>query len=386
MTNQLAQAVVDGVQKVIGLRPVGLHDPDLTGKEGFYLSECLEAGQVSSIGPFVTEFESRLAERCEVASCVATVNGTAALHIALLLAGVQPGDEVVMSPLSFVAPANAVAYCGAQPTFVDIESESLGLSPEALRSWLQRNCFVRASELVNRQTGNYIRAVVAVHAFGHPCRIDALVAVASEFGLPVIEDAAESLGSLLGNRATGSFGTIGTLSFNGNKIVTTGGGGALLSNDSELMLRARHVTTTAKVSHPWRYFHDSVGYNYRLPNINAALGLAQLEKLDNFICSKRELFSRYAATFSGLQDVEVLAEPTSARSNYWLQNLVLSPEVAHHRDSILEALIAAGYGARPAWEPLSELPAFARSCRDGLENVTRLAGRIISLPSGVGLV
>lgn len=386
MDYQLAKEVVDRVNYAIGDAPVGLHDPTLVGNEFDYLNQCLESGQVSSIGSFVNDFESNLAAMCGVGSCVATVNGTAALHVAMVLAGVQPGDEVVMSPLSFVAPANAVAYCGAQPVFLDIESDSLGLSPEALESWLRTDCIMRANELVNRRTGSPVRAVIAVHVFGHPCRIDELVAVASEFGLPVIEDAAESLGSLWGNRATGSFGLIGVLSFNGNKIVTTGGGGALLGEDYELMERARHLTTTAKVDHPWQYFHDSVGYNYRMPNINAALGLAQLESLDGFISRKRELFARYSAAFSEVKDVSVLSEPTRARSNYWLQNLVLSSEAAGQRDAILEALIAAGYGARPAWEPLSQLPAFKQSSRDGLENVARLAKRIISVPSGAGIV
>ena len=271
------------------------------------------------------------------------------------------------------------------PVFVDIEPESLGLSPDALRSWLESNCLMSANELVNRQTGNPVRAVVAVHVFGHPCRIDELVAVASEFGLPVIEDAAESLGSLFENRATGSFGAIGTLSFNGNKIVTTGGGGALLCDDNELMLQARHLTTTAKVTHPWSYFHDRVGYNYRMPNVNAAIGLAQLEKLDDFVSRKRALFHRYAVTFSGIEGVSVLAEPSYSRSNYWLQNLILSEEEARQRDAILEALNAAGYGARPAWEPLSELPAFIDTPRGDLGNVRRLVKRIISLPSGAGL-
>ena len=385
MAIPLAQEVVNCVRRAIGDAPVGLHDPVLTGDEARYVSQCLESGQVSSIGSFVRDFESKLAARCEVSSCVATVNGTAALHTAMMLAGVRPGDEVVMSPLSFVAPANAVAYCGAEPIFVDIEAESLGMSPEALQSWLRTKCVMRSNELVNLQTGNPVRAVVAVHVFGHPCRIDALIDVASEFGLPVIEDAAESLGSLLEGRATGSFGKIGTLSFNGNKIVTTGGGGALLSDDVMMMERARHLTTTAKVNHPWKYFHDSVGYNYRMPNVNAALGLAQLERLDGFISRKRVLFARYAAAFSGMQEILVLPEPPQARSNYWLQNLILSPEVAHQRDSILDSLIAAGYGARPAWEPLCELPAFSKSCRDPLENVTQLAKRIISLPSGAGL-
>lgn len=385
MVNQLALDILDGVKHAIGNGPVGLHDPELTSNESCYLTECLASSQVSSIGPFVTEFESKLAARSEVNSCVTTVNGTAALHTAMILMGVRPGDEVVMSPLSFVAPANAVAYCGARPTFVDIEPESHGLSPDALRSWLESNCLMKANELVNRQTGNPVRAVVAVHVFGHPCRIQELVTVASEFGLPVIEDAAESLGSLIEDRATGSFGSIATLSFNGNKIVTTGGGGALLSNDNELMRQARHLTTTAKVTHPWSYFHDRVGYNYRMPNVNAAIGLAQLEKLDDFVSRKRALFHRYSAAFSGIPGVSVLAEPSWARSNYWLQNIILSEEKAQHRDFILEALNAAGYGTRPAWEPLSELPAFADTPRGDLANVKQLTKRIISLPSGAGL-
>jgi perosamine synthetase len=338
------------------------------------------------VGKFVDRFESDLAAFTGAKRAVAVVNGTAALHVALLLAGVEPGDEVLVPALTFVATANAVAYCHATPHFVDSEDGTLGLDAGALREHLLATTDQRGSLCVNRNTGRVIRAMVPMHAFGHPGDIEALLGVARDFGIVLVEDAAESLGSFVGDRHTGTFGHLGTLSFNGNKTITTGGGGAILTNDEALGARAKHLTTTAKQPHRWAFLHDQVGYNYRLPNLNAALGCAQLEQLPTFLEDKRRLYEAYARRFDSMAGVRLMKEPAGCTSNYWLQVLLLDQDQAPLRDAVLTATNDAGYMTRPVWTLMHRLPAFAACPRAALPVAESIEQRLINIPSSVGLL
>jgi perosamine synthetase len=377
----LASRVIDAVHSVVGSGPVGLHEPCFAGNEWSYLKECLDSTYVSSVGKFVDRFEADLAAYTGAKHAVAVMNGTAALHVALRLAGVQPGDEVILPTLTFVATANAVAYCGATPHFVDSEERTLGLAPEALRGYLQGVAEIRGGQCINRHTGRVIRALVPMHTFGHPVDIEGVMAVARHFHLALVEDAAESLGSTVHGRHTGTFGLMGTLSFNGNKTITTGGGGAILTNDPELAKRAKHVTTTAKVPHRWKYLHDEIGYNYRMPNINAALGCAQLEQLPDFLAAKRRLFERYQAAFASVTQSRLVVEPEGCRSNYWLQTLMLDESAAGQRDGILAATNDAGLMTRPPWTLLHRLAPYRTCPKMELPVAESLERRLINLPS-----
>ena len=381
----LAVRIVEAIHTVVGLGPVALHEPRFAGNEWVYLKECLDSSFVSSVGKFVDRFEAELASFTGAKHAVAVVNGTAALHIALRLAGVQSNDEVLLPALTFVATANAVSYCGAVPHFADSDEGDLGMDPHALREYLRANTEIRSKQCINRATGRAIRAVVPMHAFGHPVDIEALSAVARDFHLGLVEDAAESLGSTVHGQHTGTFGLMGTLSFNGNKTVTTGGGGAIITNDTALAKRAKHLTTTAKVAHRWEYRHDEIGYNYRMPNINAALGCAQLEQLPGFLKAKRRLFERYTAAFTDVREARLVAEPRGCRSNYWLQTLLLSTSAASQRDAILAATNDVGLMTRPTWTLMHRLPAFWECPRMPLPVAESLEARLINLPSSAYL-
>jgi len=382
----LPEVITEAIADVVGSRAVALHEPSFVGREWDYLKECLDSTFVSSVGKFVDRFEADLAAFTGAKRVVAVVNGTAALHVALLLADVAPGDEVLVPALTFVAAANAVAYCRATPHFVDSEARTLGLDALALREHLRATTEQRNGQCVNRATGRVIRAMVPMHAFGHPCDIDAILAVASDFGIALVEDAAESVGSYVGTRHTGTFGLLGVLSFNGNKTITTGGGGAILTNDEALAARAKHLTTTAKTPHRWEFFHDEVGYNYRMPNLNAALGCAQLEQLQAFLESKRRLYKAYAQRFEGLAGVRLMNEPAGCTSNFWLQALLLDDEQAPLRDAVLAATNDAGYMTRPAWTPMHRLPAFSECPRSALPVAESIERRLINIPSSSGLM
>ncbi len=382
----LAGQIVEAIERAAGAPPLALHEPRFAGNEWAYLKECLDSTFVSSVGKFVDRFEADLATYTGAKHAVAVVNGTAALHAALQLAGVGPGDEVLIPALTFIATANAVSYCGAVPHFVDSEERTLGLDPGALRDYLKSTTEIRSGECVNRVTGRVIRSVVPMHAFGHPVDIESLLSVARDFHLVLVEDAAESLGSTVEGRHTGTFGRIGTLSFNGNKTITTGGGGALLINDTALAKRAKHLTTTAKVPHRWEYRHDEVGYNYRLPNINAALGCAQLEQLPNFLNAKRKLFCQYAAAFAGVTGTRIVREPDGCRSNYWLQVLLLDESVEQERDAVLAATNDAGFMTRPTWTLMHRLQPYRECPRMSLPVAESLGRRLINLPSSSFLV
>ena len=388
MSDQLliAEYVVAAIRAVIGPGPAVLHEPSFTGNEWLYLKECLDSTFVSSIGKFVDRFELDLAKFTGAKHAVAVVNGTAALQIALKLAGVQAGDEVLIPALTFVATANAVTYCAATPHFVDSEERTLGVDAAKLRDYLVIQTEQRAGQCVNRASGRVIRALVPMHTFGHPVDLDGVLALARDFNLALVEDAAESLGSTYHGQHTGTFGLLGTLSFNGNKTITTGGGGAILTNDATLARHAKHLTTTAKLPHAWEFQHDEIGYNYRLPNLNAALGCAQLEQLPSMLAAKRELFARYQSACAQVTGVTLMAEPAHCRSNYWLQTLLLDAEQAGQRDKVLAATNAATYMTRPAWILMHELPPFKNCPRMDLAMAQSLSQRLINIPSSSGLV
>jgi perosamine synthetase len=381
----LARQIVHAVREVIGAGPAALHEPQFGGNEWKYVKECLDSTFVSSVGPFVDRFEAELAAFTGARHAVAVVNGTAALHVALELAGVEPGDEVLIPALTFVATANAVSYCGAIPHFVDSEERTLGVDASALREYLRDTTELHSGQCVNRLTGRVIRAMVPMHAFGHPIAIDAALAVARDFRLVLVEDAAESLGSTVDGRHTGTFGLMGTLSFNGNKTITTGGGGAILTDDAQVAKRAKHLTTTAKMPHRWEYLHDQIGYNYRMPNINAALGCAQLEQLPDFLAAKRRLFERYRAAFVTVPNTRLVGEPDGCRSNYWLQTLVLDEIVADERDAVLSATNDDALMTRPAWALMHSLKPYCTSPRMLLPVAESLERRLINLPSSAAL-
>jgi perosamine synthetase len=377
----LASQTVDAIQLVVGSGEVTLHEPRFNGNEWVYLKKCLDSTYVSSVGKFVDRFEADLTAFTGAKHAVAMVNGTCALHVALRLAGVKSGDEVLIPTLTFVATANAVSYCNATPHFIDSEESTLGIAPNALREYLQGITEIRGGQCINRKTGRVIRALVPMHTFGHPVDIEGVLAVAREFHLALVEDAAEALGSTYQGRHAGTFGLMGVLSFNGNKTITTGGGGAILTNDEELAKRAKHLTTTAKVPHRWDYVHDEIAYNYRLPNINAALGCAQLEQLDGILKSKRKLFERYKVAFSNISEVNLIAEPKGCRSNYWLQTLMLDESIADQKDAFLAETNDQGLMTRPVWTLMHRLVPYEKCPRMKLSIADSLEKRLINLPS-----
>lgn len=388
MTNSpaLAGDVVTAIQSVIGVKPVALHEPSFKGNEWQYLKECIDSTYVSSVGGFVDRFESDLIAYTGAKHAVPVVNGTAALHIALKLAGVKADDEVLVPALTFVATANAVTYCGAIPHFVDSEECTLGVDTEKLRDYLDSHTEQRSGQCVNRATGRVIRALIPMHTFGHPVDLEGCLSLAQDFNLTLVEDAAESLGSYYHGQHTGTFGLLGVLSFNGNKTITTGGGGAILTNDAELARHAIHLTTTAKVSHAWEYRHDEIGYNYRLPNLNAALGCAQLEQLPEMLVAKRELHDRYQQAFASVIGIKLFKEPELCQSNYWLQTLVLDTKSTQWHEDILQTTNDAGIMTRPAWNLMSELESFKNNPLMDLGGARRLSQSLINIPSSSSLV
>ncbi len=359
---------------------IPLHAPVFRGRERELVIDTIDSTFVSSVGAYVDRFEKDMAAFTTSPSAVAMMNGTAALHIALKLVGVAPGDLVVTQSLTFVATCNAITYCGAEPLFVDVDRHTLGLSPNALEAWLSEHALIDDHGDCRTRVGHRrIRACLPMHTFGHPVEIDKLVTVCKRWHLSLVEDAAESLGSYYKGRHTGNFGAIGVLSFNGNKIMTTGGGGMLLT-DEIIGKRAKHLTTTAKIPHPYEFVHDEIGYNYRLPNLNAALGCAQLEQLPSFLASKRLLALRYIDYFKG-SDLQSIVEPKDCCSNYWLNGVICHD--AQQRDELLESTNKAGVMTRPIWTLMTRLPMFANALRSRLDNAEWLEARVVNLPSGV---
>ncbi len=364
---------------------VSLHEPTFAGKEWDYVKDCLDTGWVSSVGSYVDRFEEMLAEFTGVKRAIAVVNGTAALHVCLILAGVEPGDEVLLPTLTFVATPNALSYCGAIPHFVDSEEATLGLDPHKLADYLTAIAEVRGSECFNKTTGRRIKSVVPMHTYGHPVDLDPLLEVCERFKLVLVEDAAESLGSYYKDKHTGQWGKLSALSFNGNKVITTGGGGAILTNDEQLGTLAKHLTTTAKVPHKWEFRHDMVGYNYRLPNINAALGCAQLEQLPKFLQNKRALAGTYQREFTAVSGLRFFSEPMHAQSNYWLNALLLDDANGDKRDELLDLTNGSGIMTRPTWTLMHKLPMFKDCPRMDLSVAKNLERRLINIPSSASL-
>jgi aminotransferase in exopolysaccharide biosynthesis len=381
MQSQQLDELVSEIRSIFGSGAIPLHRPLFEGREKQLLGECVDSSFVSSVGETVPEFERRMAAFTGARHAIATVNGTAALHAALVVAGVQGEEEVLTQALTFVATCNAIAYTGAKPVFLDVDEDSLGLSPESVRNFLQSNAEpVPGGGCRNRETGRRIAACLPMHTFGHPARVEELVEICAEYGIPVVEDAAESLGSRVGERHTGTFGQLGTLSFNGNKVITTGGGGMILTDDEGLAARARHLATTAKAPHGYEFFHDEVGFNYRMPNLNAALGVAQLERLPEMLRVKRDVAHRYADFFSDRPE-SFVCERDGTTANYWLNAVILGSRA--ERDALLEFTNHQGIMTRPIWRLMTELPMFQDSQRDTLTNSSWLEERVVNLPSSV---
>ncbi len=386
-TTSVINSVLDGIRSVLPASnaPIALHEPCFGGREWEYVKECIDTGWVSSVGKFVNRFEEEIQKLTGIPCAIATVNGTSSLHLALELAGVEAGDEVLVPTLSFIAPANAVSYLKAVPHFVDSDEVSLGIDSRKLETYLKSIAEKKGNTCINRSTSCPIRAMIAVHVFGHPCDLDLLAKLCADYNIVLIEDAAEALGSFYKGSHVGRWGKISALSFNGNKTITTGGGGALLTCDEKIAKKLRHLSTTGRVSHPWRVTHDTVAYNYRMPNLNAALGCAQLEQLPEFLKKKRNLSERYERIFQNVPGVKFFKEPSYAKSNYWLNAIALDEPNLLLRDEILREAHKANLFLRPAWDLLSQLPMYQSCPKMDLSTATSLEQRLINLPSSASL-
>ncbi|MDB3933980.1 LegC family aminotransferase [Luminiphilus sp.] len=380
MNRQFHLSFVEQAKLIFGDDFIPLHRPVFEGNERQYLVDCIDSNFVSSVGAKVAEFEEKVAEFTGSKYSVATVNGTAALHVAIELAGVKPGDEVISQALTFIATCNAISYAGAKPLFVDVDVDTMGLSPVALKRFLEEHAEKRASGTFNKTSGKKISACVPMHTFGFPCRIAEIAEICANWDITLIEDAAESLGSYVGSRHTGTFGSMATLSFNGNKVITTGGGGMIITDDAELAKRAKYITTTAKVPHPYEFVHDEIGYNYRMPNLNAALGCAQMERLDEFLAIKTQLADQWGAFFHD-RDVEFVRAINGNNANHWLNAIILDSK--SDRDEFLKVTNESGVMTRPIWTLMSKLPMFKDCQTDGLENSLWLEDRVVNIPSSV---
>lgn len=374
--------VVSFVHELYGTEGmVPLHVPTFRGNEKKYLNECIDTTFVSSVGKFVDRFEEMMVDYTGTQKAVVCVNGTNALHMAMLLVGVERDDEVITQALTFIATCNAISYIGAHPLFIDVDKDTMGLSPDAMEAWLKENAEIKGESCFNKRTGRRIKACVPMHTFGHPVHLDKLVEVCNRYHIELIEDAAESLGSFYKGKHTGTFGKIGVISFNGNKTITTGGGGMLLFQDETLGNYAKHLTTQAKVPHRWEFVHDHIGYNYRMPNINAALGCAQLEEIDHILANKRETAEQYNQFFSGKENIQFFTEPEGSKSNYWLNAVLLNDKEAQLK--FLEYTNDHAVMTRPIWELMNRLPMFKECETDGLQNTVWFADRVVNIPSSV---
>ena len=360
---------------------IPLHDPRFIGNERKYLNHAMDTNFVSSVGEYVGKFEKMCAEYTGAKYAIATMNGTSALHIALLLAGVNAEDEVITQSLTFVATSNAISYTGAKCVFLDVDKDTMGLSPEKLNDFLKKNTFFKDGKTYNCKTKRRIAAVVPMHTFGHPCRIDEIAQICEVYNIELVEDAAESIGSFYKNKHTGLFGKMGILSFNGNKIITTGGGGMILTNDEKLAKKAKHITTTGKIPHPWEFNHDIIAYNYRLTNLAAALGCGQIEKLEFFIEEKRKLALKYETFFANEPDIIFVKEPSHSRSNYWLQAIIFSDRPT--RDVFLEYTNQNGVMTRPIWTLMNKLEMYKNCQTDDLTNALWFEDRVVNISSSV---
>ena len=375
------ETTIDFIRSIYGSeRVIPLHEPRFIGNEKKYLNDCIDSTFVSSTGKFVDEFEEKIAKYTGAKYAVATSNGTSALHTALLLANVAKNDEVITQPLTFVATCNAISYCGANPIFIDVDKETMGLSPLSLQAYLKKNAFIKNQQCINNNTGRVIKACVPMHSFGQPCRIDEIKEICEKYHISLIEDAAESLGSFYKNKHTGTFGQMGIISFNGNKIITAGGGGCIITDDETLAKKAKHLTTTAKVPHKWKIAHDAIGFNYRMPNLNAALLVAQLEQLDGFLENKRLLANKYKEFFKK-SDIMFVTELENSKSNYWLNTIILKDR--QQRDLLLDEANSKGVMVRPIWVLMNKLSIFKNAQNGDLTNTEWLEQRVVNIPSSV---
>ncbi len=373
---------IDFIKSVYGNQEfTPLAVPVFNGNEKAYLNECIDTTFVSSVGMFVDRFEEEIAKYTGAKKAVVCVSGTNALHMSLMLVGVERDDEVLTQALTFIATCNALSYIGAHPVFLDVDKKTMGLSPDAIKEWLAKNAEVRNGECRNKNTGRRVKACVPMHTFGHPVRIEEIAALCKEWNIELVEDAAESIGSTYNGKHTGTFGKVGAISFNGNKTITTGGGGMMLFNDEELGKYAKHITTQAKIPHRWEFRHDHIGYNYRMPNINAALGCAQLENLDKYIASKRKVAAEYKEYFKHVDDIEFFVEPENSFSNYWLSAIVMKDKESQL--NFLQQTNDNGVMTRPIWELMNRLPMFENCENDGLKNTIWFADRVVNIPSSV---
>ena len=376
----MLQKIVNFVHELYNMNDfVPLSVPKFIGNEKKYLNECIDTTFVSSVGKFVDRFENDMAAFTGAKRAVVCVSGTNALHMSLMMAGVERDDEVLTQALTFIATCNALSYIGAHPVFIDVDKSTMGLSPDAIRDWLCKNAEIKDGLCFNKNSGRRIKACVPMHTFGHPVRIEELAQVCEEYHIELVEDAAESIGSKYKGKHTGTFGKVGAISFNGNKTITTGGGGMMLFQDEELGNMAKHITTQAKVPHRWEFRHDHIGYNYRMPNINAALGCAQLEYIDKLIASKREVAAAYAEFFKNVDGIDFFVEPENCFSNYWL-NAVIT-ESKEKQLEFLQYTNDNGVMTRPIWELMNRLPMFENCEHDSLANTIWFADRVVNIPS-----
>jgi aminotransferase in exopolysaccharide biosynthesis len=378
---ELVSDLLEATRRVVGPGDHSLHEPLFGALESQMVSDAVLTTMVSSAGPQIPEFEEAVRRYTGSDFAVATVNGTAALQIALETSGLLPGDEVLVPSLTFAATASAVIHAGGTPVFVDSSPERIGMDLESLRLWLTKNVTMSNGQATNKSSGAKLHSIVPVHIFGHPVDLNELLMICQEFNLLLVEDAAESLGSLYNGLHTGTFGVAGVLSFNGNKTITTGGGGMILTNSEEIALKARHLVTTGKLHHPWEYIHDIVGYNFRLPNLNAALGVAQMQSIGNIIALQRRLFEIYSAELGNLDGISLISEPEDSNSNYWLQGVMLDSDQSHLKEFILETFHADGLRARPAWRPLHLLEPYSGFQRTGMSGTEDIYSRLVNLPS-----
>lgn len=361
---------------------IALHEPVFIGNEKKYLAECIDSTFVSTVGVYVNQFEEMIAKYTNAKYAIATVNGTSAIHIALILAGTERNDEVITQPLTFIATCNAISYCGATPVFVDVDKDTMGLSPTSLSAFLEESTEQKHGACYNKVTGNKISAVLPMHTFGHPCRIEEIANICEKYNITLIEDAAESLGSYSNGKHTGTFGKVGAFSFNGNKTITSGGGGMIVTNDKQLAQRAKHLTTTAKAPHPYEFIHDEIGYNYRLPNINAALGCAQMESIETILKDKRNLATAYQQFFEH-KNITFFKERNGTQTNYWLNAVILKNK--KERDLFIESTNKADVMTRPIWHLMNNLKMFESCQKADISNATWLEERVVNIPSGTRL-
>ena len=374
-----ATDIIEFIKKCFGNPEfVPLHVPNFWGNEKKYLADTIDSTFVSSVGAYVNKFEEQMAAYTQTAKCAAVVNGTAALQVGMRVVGVQHGDEVITQALTFVATANAIAYNFATPVFIDVDKDTMGMSPKALSDFLEEFGEKREGGCFNKATGKRLAACIPMHTFGFMCRIDEIVAICDAWGIPVVEDAAEALGSTYNGKPAGSFGKVGAFSFNGNKIITSGGGGAIVSSDAKYAEKAKYLTNTAKVPHKWEYVHDELGYNLRMPNVNAALACAQMEELENLKQSKAELFEEYKSYFTQ-HDIKLREAGANTSWNYWL--MALEFEGRKDRDAFLETTNSNGVMTRPIWQLMYRLPMYQNCQRDGQTNAEFLEDRIVNIPS-----